>query len=69
MEVKSQTQQCPVDASTQMTGIGCYVSCLDDKLVAPGNYTTADEHHDRRLRAVGERRVCVCVINMQEVCL
>uniref|UniRef100_A0A671UH66 IQ motif and ubiquitin domain containing n=1 Tax=Sparus aurata TaxID=8175 RepID=A0A671UH66_SPAAU len=52
VEVKSQTQQCPVDASTQMTGIGCYVSCLNDKLVAPGNYTTADEHHDRRLRAV-----------------
>ncbi|KAM8751672.1 IQ motif and ubiquitin-like domain-containing protein isoform 1-T1 [Acanthopagrus schlegelii] len=52
VELKSQVQQCRVNASTQMTGIGCYVSCLNDKLVAPGNYVTADEHHDRRLRAV-----------------
>ncbi|KAI3371743.1 hypothetical protein L3Q82_023600 [Scortum barcoo] len=50
-EMKSEAQQCPVDASTQMTGIGCYVSCMNDKLVAPGNYITADEYHDRRLRA------------------
>ncbi|KAF7644507.1 hypothetical protein LDENG_00220970 [Lucifuga dentata] len=35
-----------------MTGIGCYISCLDDKLVAPGNYITADEYHDSRLSAV-----------------
>ncbi|XP_044211545.1 IQ and ubiquitin-like domain-containing protein isoform X2 [Thunnus albacares] len=52
VELKSQTQQCPVSISTQMTGIGCYVSCMNDKLVAPGNYITADEYHDRRLRAV-----------------
>ncbi|XP_030606869.1 IQ and ubiquitin-like domain-containing protein isoform X2 [Archocentrus centrarchus] len=52
VELKSQAQQCPVDASTQMTGIGCYVSCMNDKLVSPGKYTTADEYHDRRLRAV-----------------
>ncbi|XP_076588894.1 IQ motif and ubiquitin-like domain-containing protein isoform X1 [Chaetodon auriga] len=52
VELKSQTQQCPVDASTQMTGVGCYVSCLNDRLVAPGDYITADEHHGRRLRAV-----------------
>ncbi|KAK2880549.1 IQ motif and ubiquitin-like domain-containing protein isoform X1 [Channa argus] len=49
---KSQAQQCPVTVSTQMTGIGCYVSCINDKLVTPGNYITADEYHDRRLRAV-----------------
>ncbi|KAJ4923004.1 hypothetical protein JOQ06_021705 [Pogonophryne albipinna] len=35
-----------------MTGIGCYVSCMDDKLVAPGNYITADQYHEERLRAV-----------------
>uniref|UniRef100_A0AAZ1WZ73 IQ motif and ubiquitin domain containing n=1 Tax=Oreochromis aureus TaxID=47969 RepID=A0AAZ1WZ73_OREAU len=52
VELKSQAQQCPVNASTQMTGIGCYVSCMNDRLVTPGKYTTADEYHDRRLRAV-----------------
>ncbi|XP_023275715.1 IQ and ubiquitin-like domain-containing protein [Seriola lalandi dorsalis] len=52
VELKSQTQQCPVNVSTQMTGIGCYVSCTNDRLVAPGNYITAEEYHNRRLRAV-----------------
>ncbi|XP_044050149.1 IQ and ubiquitin-like domain-containing protein isoform X2 [Siniperca chuatsi] len=52
VELKSQVQQCAVNISTQMTGIGCYVSCMNDKLVTPGNYITADEYHDRRLRAV-----------------
>ncbi|XP_078139118.1 IQ motif and ubiquitin-like domain-containing protein [Centroberyx gerrardi] len=52
VEMRSRAQQCPVSTSTQMTGIGCYVSCQDDKLVAPGNYITADQYHDRRLRAV-----------------
>ncbi|CAJ1056035.1 IQ and ubiquitin-like domain-containing protein [Xyrichtys novacula] len=52
VELKSQVQQCAVDVSTQMTGIGCYVSCMNDKLVTPGKYTTAAEYHDRRLRAV-----------------
>ncbi|XP_047452644.1 IQ and ubiquitin-like domain-containing protein isoform X2 [Mugil cephalus] len=52
VEVQSQAQQCPVNVSTQMTGIGCYVSCRNDKLVSPGKYVTADEYHDRRLRAV-----------------
>lgn len=61
VEVKSQAQQCPVNVYTQMTGIGCYVSCMNDKLVAPSNYITADQYHDRRLKAVGEHSVCVCV--------
>uniref|UniRef100_A0A3B5B2X6 IQ motif and ubiquitin domain containing n=1 Tax=Stegastes partitus TaxID=144197 RepID=A0A3B5B2X6_9TELE len=52
VQLKSQAQQCPVDVSTQMTGIGCYISCMNDELVTPGKYTTADEYHDRRLRAV-----------------
>ncbi|KAI9547448.1 hypothetical protein NQZ68_016997, partial [Dissostichus eleginoides] len=52
VELQSEAQQCPLDASTQMTGIGCYVSCMDDKLVAPGNYITADQYHEERLRAV-----------------
>ncbi|KAK5901644.1 hypothetical protein CesoFtcFv8_006988 [Champsocephalus esox] len=52
VQLQSEAQQCPLDASTQMTGIGCYVSCVDDKLVAPGNYITADQYHEERLRAV-----------------
>uniref|UniRef100_A0A665U3P6 Ubiquitin-like domain-containing protein n=1 Tax=Echeneis naucrates TaxID=173247 RepID=A0A665U3P6_ECHNA len=52
VELKPQTQQCPVDVSTQMTGIGCYVSCMSDKMVIPSNYVTAKEYHSRRLRAV-----------------
>ncbi|XP_071316230.1 IQ motif and ubiquitin-like domain-containing protein isoform X2 [Trachinotus anak] len=52
VELKSQAQQCPINVSTQMTGIGCYVSCMNDKLVTPGNYITAEEYHNRRLRAV-----------------
>ncbi|XP_069018751.1 IQ motif and ubiquitin-like domain-containing protein [Embiotoca jacksoni] len=52
VEMQSQAQQCPVNVSIQMTGIGCYVSCMNDTLVVPGKYITADEFHDRRLRAV-----------------
>ncbi|XP_070686559.1 IQ motif and ubiquitin-like domain-containing protein [Pempheris klunzingeri] len=50
VELKSRAQQCPVDAFTQMTS--CYISCMNDKLVTPGNYITAEEYHDKRLRAV-----------------
>ncbi|KAM9854644.1 IQ motif and ubiquitin-like domain-containing protein [Aulostomus maculatus] len=52
VEVKSQAQQCPVSVSTQVTHIGCYISCISDKLVSPGSYITAEEHHERKLRAV-----------------
>ncbi|KAM7415338.1 hypothetical protein PAMA_019931 [Pampus argenteus] len=52
VKLKSQAQQCPVSVYTQMTSVGCFISCMKDKLVAPGNYITADECHDRRLRAV-----------------
>ncbi|KAF6717715.1 IQ and ubiquitin-like domain-containing protein [Oryzias melastigma] len=52
VQLKSHNQQCPVNSSTQMTGIGCYVSCMNDKLVTPRKYITADEWHDRRLKAV-----------------
>ncbi|XP_056137576.1 IQ and ubiquitin-like domain-containing protein [Lampris incognitus] len=50
--VKHQAQQCAVSSSTQMTGVGCYVSSTKDKLVAPGNYITADQLHSKRLAAV-----------------
>ncbi|XP_051807524.1 IQ and ubiquitin-like domain-containing protein isoform X2 [Acanthochromis polyacanthus] len=52
VQLKSQAQQCPVSVATQMTGISCYISCMNDELVTPRKYTTADEYHDRRLRAV-----------------
>ncbi|XP_034035641.1 IQ and ubiquitin-like domain-containing protein [Thalassophryne amazonica] len=52
MEVKHQNQNCPVSISTQMTRVGCYVSCVTDKLVTPGNYVSAAEHQETRLRAV-----------------
>uniref|UniRef100_A0A3B4AFG1 Ubiquitin-like domain-containing protein n=1 Tax=Periophthalmus magnuspinnatus TaxID=409849 RepID=A0A3B4AFG1_9GOBI len=52
VEMRVQSQQCPADVSTQMTGIGCYVSCTNDKLLTPGGYTTATEYHERRLKAV-----------------
>ncbi|KAM3875272.1 IQ motif and ubiquitin-like domain-containing protein [Diretmus argenteus] len=50
--MRTQNQQCPVSTSTQMTRIGCYVSCLEDKLVSPGDYVTAEQYHARRLSAV-----------------
>ncbi|KAM4734897.1 IQ motif and ubiquitin-like domain-containing protein isoform 2-T2 [Anableps anableps] len=52
VELKSTPQQCSVNTSTQMTGIGCYMSCVNDKLITPGKYITADEYHGRRLNAV-----------------
>ena len=50
--VRDQSQQCSTTTSTQMTSIGCYVSCTKDRLVAPGNYTPAQVYHARRLAAV-----------------
>ncbi|KAM6937923.1 IQ motif and ubiquitin-like domain-containing protein [Xenentodon cancila] len=52
VELRCQTQQCPVNISTQVTAIGCYVSCVNDKLLTPGTYTTADQYHHERLTAV-----------------
>ncbi|XP_061578779.1 IQ and ubiquitin-like domain-containing protein [Cololabis saira] len=52
VELKDQTQQSSVSISTQMTRTGCYVSCVNDKLLIPGKYTTADQYHNKRLRAV-----------------
>lgn len=49
---KNKTQQATRHTSTQMTKIGCYVSNMPDKLYTPGRYTTADEFHHTRLKAV-----------------
>ena len=40
------------DMSTQMTGIGVFVSNMEDKLIIPKKYTTADEHHSMILKKV-----------------
>lgn len=35
-----------------MTTVGCYISNMEDKLLSPGSYVTADEYHETRLNAV-----------------
>ncbi|KAM8891054.1 IQ motif and ubiquitin-like domain-containing protein isoform 2-T3 [Spinachia spinachia] len=53
VHVRSRAQQRPADVATQMTAVGCYVSCTSDRLVAArGAYVTAEERHGARLRAV-----------------
>ncbi|BFZ10923.1 hypothetical protein BsWGS_13962 [Bradybaena similaris] len=43
-EQRNRHQQTNNDTSTQMTGIGVYISNLEDKLMPPGEYVTADDH-------------------------
>lgn len=50
--LKSEVQQCPHEVATQMSIAGCFVSCAKDRVVTPGPYVTADQFHDRRLKAV-----------------
>ncbi|XP_072050656.1 IQ motif and ubiquitin-like domain-containing protein [Amphiura filiformis] len=45
VNTKNQRQQTKIETSTQMTTIGCYVANMTDRLVVPGKYTTASEHH------------------------
>ncbi|XP_062404102.1 IQ and ubiquitin-like domain-containing protein isoform X2 [Sardina pilchardus] len=52
VEMKSQAQQCANNTSTQMTKTGCYMSSMEDKLISPGSYVTADQYHSARLNAV-----------------
>ncbi|XP_018602637.1 IQ and ubiquitin-like domain-containing protein [Scleropages formosus] len=52
VETKSQAVQLANTTSTQMTKIGCYVSNMEDKVITPGTYITADEYHSKRLKAV-----------------
>ncbi|KAG7456048.1 hypothetical protein MATL_G00247600 [Megalops atlanticus] len=52
VETKSQAQQCTSTTATQMTSIGCYVSNMEDKLISPGQYVTADECLAKKLKAV-----------------
>ncbi|NXW83480.1 IQUB protein, partial [Alopecoenas beccarii] len=49
---KNKLQQTNNTTSTQMTKVGLYVSVVTDKIISPGKYLTADEYHERRLKAV-----------------
>lgn len=49
---KNKSQQTNNTTSTQMTKVGLYVSVVSDKIISPGKYLTADEYHERRLKAV-----------------
>ncbi|XP_050413811.2 IQ and ubiquitin-like domain-containing protein [Patella vulgata] len=44
----NKPQQTANDMATQMTKIGVYVSNMEDKLMVPGKYTSADEFHAMR---------------------
>merc|ERR1712167_152512 len=50
--LKNRVTQTKKDGSTQMTTKECFVSCVEDKIVTPGVYETADEFHEKRLQAV-----------------
>lgn len=52
VEQRHRVQQTTNETSTQMTQIGIYVSNLPDKLIPPGRYVTADEHHAMLLSKV-----------------
>lgn len=52
VQQRHRVQQTTNDTSTQMTGIGVFVSNMEDKLMVPGKYTTADEYHGMILRKV-----------------
>ncbi|KAJ8261845.1 hypothetical protein GJAV_G00159120 [Gymnothorax javanicus] len=52
VEVRTQSQQCSSTTATQMTSIGCYVSNMEDKLVTPGPYVTAQQLTLRKMKAI-----------------
>ena len=52
-EQRHFVQQTTNDTSTQMTKIGVYVSNMEDKMLVPGHYTTADEYKNDLLNRVG----------------
>ena len=63
VQQRHQVQQTTNAMSTQMTKIGVYVSNMEDKLMAPGRYTTAADHQKRRLENV---RIIIC--NFFSIC-
>ncbi|XP_064632189.1 IQ motif and ubiquitin-like domain-containing protein isoform X2 [Lineus longissimus] len=49
VQQRHRVQQTKSDTSTQMTKIGVYVSNMEDKLVIPGKYITADQRRAEKL--------------------
>lgn len=52
VEQHHRLQQTTNDTSTQMTGIGVFISNREDKLLTPRKYTTADQYHAMVLKQV-----------------
>ncbi|KAI5627059.1 IQ and ubiquitin-like domain-containing protein isoform X1 [Silurus asotus] len=52
LQVKTKAEQCTTNSSTQMTKPGCYISNMEDKVITPRKYISADECHSRFLNAV-----------------
>ncbi|XP_074644757.1 IQ motif and ubiquitin-like domain-containing protein isoform X2 [Tubulanus polymorphus] len=52
VQIKHIVQQTTNNMSTQMTGIGVYVSNVQDKLMTPGKYTTADDYKSMLLEKI-----------------
>ncbi|KAJ8269144.1 hypothetical protein COCON_G00117510 [Conger conger] len=52
VQVKSQAQQCSSTIATQINKIGCYVSNMEDKLVTPGPYVTAQQCIFQKMKAI-----------------
>ncbi|XP_073252451.1 IQ motif and ubiquitin-like domain-containing protein [Porites lutea] len=51
-KLRNRVQQTTNTTSTQMTKDGCYVSNVTDKILIPGRYVTAEEHHRKILKKV-----------------
>jgi gamma-glutamylcyclotransferase (GGCT)/AIG2-like uncharacterized protein YtfP len=49
VQQRHRFQQTTSDTSTQMTKIGVYVANMEDKLIIPGKYITADERQAEKL--------------------
>lgn len=49
MQVKQVVQQTFADRPTQMTTVGVYVSNVEDRLMTPRRYLTADKFHSNVL--------------------
>ena len=52
VEEKLRVQQTTNNMTTQMTKVGVYVATATDRLIAPGDYTTADTRQQHILDQV-----------------
>ncbi|XP_020618722.1 IQ and ubiquitin-like domain-containing protein [Orbicella faveolata] len=51
-KLRNRVQQTTNTTSTQMTKDGCYVSNVQDKILIPGKYVTAEQQHRKILKKV-----------------